>query len=118
MSDLSDDKCDPETNLSEVIPKIEILELVRKLPEGWEIKDGELQKTFELPSFHAAVLFLNSICAVAEIQDHHPRLTLDYNTIHFSLTTHETRKTKERGITLCDFIFAAKTERILKNMGL
>jgi len=42
--------------------------------EGWTEVDGALQRTFELPSFVAALDFVNRVGALAEAEDHHPHM--------------------------------------------
>ncbi len=117
MSKLNNN-CIPETTLSHTLNKDDILNYLSELHGDWKIKNNELTRNFKLPTFNAAVGFLNSIVAIADIQDHHPRLTLDYNHVIFAVSTHETRVSKQAGFTLCDFIFAKKVEILLLNMGI
>ena len=55
-----------------------------------------------------AKYFLDLISVIAEEQGHHPRLTLDYNKLNVTLTTHAAR-----GLTENDFIMA----KIIDELG-
>jgi 4a-hydroxytetrahydrobiopterin dehydratase len=46
--------------------------------EGWTEVDGALERTFELPSFTAALDFVNRVGALAEAEDHHPDIAISY----------------------------------------
>ena len=49
------------------------------------------------------IRFLNRVYRVAEAMNHHPDITINYNKIKLSLTTHD-----EGGLTLKDFRLARK----------
>ena len=56
--------------------------------EGWTEVDGALQRTFELPSFTAALEFVNRVGALAEAEDHHPDIAISYRTVTIRCWTH------------------------------
>jgi len=49
------------------------------------------------------VRFLNRVARLAEAMNHHPDITINYNKIRLSLTTHD-----EGGLTAKDFNLARK----------
>ena len=74
---------------------------------GWEIKDGQLAKTFIAADFQAAIAFVVRIAFFAEAADHHPDIAIAYNKVGIALSTHS-----EGGITEKDFELAAKIEQV------
>ena len=56
--------------------------------EGWTEVDGALQRTFELPSFVAALDFVNRVGALAEAEDHHPDIAISYRAVTIRWSTH------------------------------
>ncbi len=68
---------------------------------NWYIKNNFLTVTYKLESFMKVMSFANLISDKAEQINHHPKFTIDYNSIVFELTTHD-----EGGITKLDIELA------------
>ena len=69
---------------------------------GWElIEDKRIVKEFKFNDFTEAKYFLDLVAVIAEEQGHHPNLTLIYNKLKITLTTHSSG-----GLTENDFIMA------------
>lgn len=66
--------------------------MIGALNKNWELvyKDDKeyLEKTFELKDFDEAVAFVNKIAAIANAQDHHPTISIDWNKVTIQTTTH------------------------------
>lgn len=78
----------------------------RKLGSGWEVvNEHHLEKEFKLKDFKAALDFTNEVGAIAEEQNHHPDILLQYGKVKVTIWTH-----KIDGLTESDFVFAAKVE--------
>ena len=73
----------------------------------WQERDGALERTFELPSFAAAIGFVNRIAEVADGENHHPDLTISYRKVTVRWTTHSAG-----GITERDRLLAAATDAV------
>jgi 4a-hydroxytetrahydrobiopterin dehydratase len=73
----------------------------------WTEVDGALQRTFELPSFKAALDFVNRVGALAEAEDHHPDIAISYRTVTLRWWTHTAD-----GITDRDRELAELTDRL------
>lgn len=58
--------------------------------KGWELSEDskKLKKTFKFKDFIAAKYFLDMVSLVAEEQNHHPTITIIYNKVIITLTTH------------------------------
>ena len=90
------------------LPDARITELLATLP-GWERRGDEIVKTFELPSFPAAIAFVTRIADRAEAADHHPDLDIRYRKVVVALSTHDAG-----GITDKDFALAEEIESTLE----
>ncbi len=83
----------------------EMTERLRALP-GWKVEGVSLKKTYELADFPHAVGFVVQIGMLAETAWHHPDLTINWNKVGVTLSTHE-----EGGLTEKDFDLATKFEQ-------
>lgn len=61
---------------------------LRALP-GWACDGKALSRTCVFADFPAAVAFVNRLVGPAEALNHHPDVTLSYNRVTLSLTTHD-----------------------------
>jgi len=78
----------------------------------WQERDGALERTFELPSFGAAIEFVNRIAEVADRENHHPDLAISYRKVTVRWTTHSAGGITDRDRRLAgttDDLFAAAT---------
>jgi 4a-hydroxytetrahydrobiopterin dehydratase len=73
--------------------------------EGWEREGDSLRKEFKFDDFVGSVDFVNRITPVAEEMGHHPDLSISWNKVTVSLSTHS-----EGGITENDFELAGKID--------
>ncbi|MDO8489322.1 MAG: 4a-hydroxytetrahydrobiopterin dehydratase [Candidatus Omnitrophota bacterium] len=65
------------------------------------MEDKKITKEFKFKDFIEAKYFLDLISLIAEEQGHHPTLTIIYNRLKVTLTTHAAA-----GLTENDFIMA------------
>lgn len=83
-------------------------EIRAALPPGWELRAGpEIEKTFELPTFPAAVAFVDRIAERAEAADHHPDLDIRYRKVRVALSTHDAGGVTRKDLELADAVEAA-----------
>ena len=69
---------------------------------SWQIKEGELTRTFSFKDFLAALAFVNRVGEQAEKAGHHPDIDIRYNRVRLGLMTHDAG-----GLTAKDFELAA-----------
>lgn len=101
-------KCLPCETATLPLPKERIEKLLAQY-RGWELVEGKkLVKEFKFKDFLEAKFFLDLICLIAHEQEHHPTLTLIYNKLRVTLTTHSSG-----GLTDNDFIMA----KIIDELG-
>ena len=74
---------------------------------GWSYQGKELHKKFTFKSFLPGIEFVNKIAQAAESAGHHPDITINYNVVGISLSTHS-----EGGVTEKDFDLARKIDQI------
>jgi pterin-4a-carbinolamine dehydratase len=101
-------KCKPCEGGIAALQKEEIEKLLAQ-HRGWElVEDKKLVKEFKFKDFVEAKYFLDLVSVIAEEQGHHPTMTIIYNKVKITLTTHAAG-----GLTENDFIMA----RIIDELG-
>ena len=89
----------------------ELSALQAKLGDGWEVIDEHhLEKTYQFNDFRTALHFTNQVGELAEAVNHHPDIYLAWGKVKITLWTH-----KIDGLTESDFVFAAKTDKVLRS---
>ena len=76
-------------------------------PEGWTEADDKLERTFEFDDFAGSLAFVNRVGALAETEDHHPGIEIDYDKVTLRWWTHTAG-----GITERDRELAEKTNAL------
>ncbi|WP_174874552.1 4a-hydroxytetrahydrobiopterin dehydratase [Vogesella oryzae] len=84
-----------------------VSELLAHLP-GWQLEGIELVKTFRFADYYQTMAFVNALAWIAHAEDHHPDMSVHYNRAVVCFSTHDAG-----GITLNDFICAAKVEALV-----
>ena len=74
----------------------------------WETKNGLLTRVFTFRDFLEAMEFVNKVAFIAEIQQHHPDITIEWNKVTLTLVTHDVGEITEK-----DFLVAADIDRIV-----
>lgn len=86
----------------------EIAELLPQIPEWQPVAQDSilrLQRIFKLKNYAEAVDFTNKVAAIAEQEDHHPLIILEWGRVTIQWWTHVVK-----GLHKNDFIMAAKTD--------
>ena len=74
------------------------------LPHGW-LRDGQhLQRSDRFPTFRDAMAFVNAVAELAEQQNHHPDITINYCTVSLRVTTYDAGKLTDKDYTLAEAI--------------
>ena len=76
----------------------------------WEESDNALHAEFKFRDFSQAFAFMTEVAIAAEKMNHHPEWTNVWNTVKFSLCTHDAGNT----VTDRDRKLAAKIDEIAK----
>jgi 4a-hydroxytetrahydrobiopterin dehydratase len=75
--------------------------------DGWEREGEAIVKTFELADFVGSVGFIDRVVAPAEEMGHHPDLSVSWNKVRVSITTHAAG-----GLTANDFALANRIDEV------
>lgn len=78
---------------------------------AWQVKEADgmkrLERVFKFKNFVQALEFANKIGAIAEQENHHPLLVVEWGRVTVNWWTH-----KIGGLHKNDFIMAAKTDEL------
>jgi 4a-hydroxytetrahydrobiopterin dehydratase len=78
-------------------------------PEGWNEVRGALQRGYRFKDFREAMAFADRLAEAAEEADHHPEITINWNTVTVRWWTHV-----KRAITQKDVEMARKTDELAR----
>lgn len=115
MNALGQEKCAACRADSPHVTAQEMQELLPQIP-AWQIVEHngipQLERTFKFKNFAQALAFTNRIGALAQEQDHHPKLCTEYGKTTVTWWTH-----KIRGLHRNDFVMAAKCDQEFRTTG-
>ena len=89
-----------------VLESSELEAEVGKLP-GWEVREGALEKPFKRGDFNGSMAFLNRIAEAADAADHHPDVSISWDTVTLRWVSHSAG-----GITAADVRMAGKSDEL------
>ena len=107
---LKESKCEACTIDAPLVSDSEAKILLLEL-DGWVIESvsgiNQLIKTYKFSNYAESLDFSNKVADLAESEDHHPKIVLEYGSVEISWWSH-----KIKGLHKNDFICAAKTDLI------
>ena len=111
---LSQSSCEACKLDAPILSEQEIQELAPQIP-SWMIHEEEGIKklicSFAFSSYEDSVNFTNKVAKLAEEEDHHPEIVLEWGNVTVSWWSH-----KIKGLHTNDFICASKTDDLFKNL--
>ena len=93
-----------------ILGESEINDLMNQIPSWSVIEEAESKKlvcSFAFINYEDSVSFANKIATLAEEEDHHPEILLEWGKVTVSWWSH-----KIKGLHKNDFICAAKTDKL------
>lgn len=90
------------------LPKEKIDKLLAEHRQWQLVEDKKISKEFKFKDFAEAKYFLDTVSVIAEDQGHHPTMTIVYNKVKITFTTHAAG-----GLTANDFIMARIVDEII-----
>ena len=90
--------------MADKVDEIELREALANRLREWKKSADALERTFEFPDFKTAMEFVNGVAEKAELYGHHPDITINYNKVKFSLTSHDAGGITRRDLTLAGAI--------------
>ena len=110
MIDVMQDKGEAYQTDTRKVSDEEISTLIEEIP-GWSIQVGDgimqVEKRFEFPDFARALAFTNKVGELAELEGHHPKLTIQWGRVVVTWASHS-----GKGLHRNHLVMAAKTERL------
>ena len=70
---------------------------------NWDLEGKVIKRVFQFSDFSHAMVFVNKVAEEAEEANHHPDITINYNRVTLSLTSHD-----QGGLTKRDVKMAQK----------
>ena len=69
--------------------KITSTQTQQLLSQNWKIENGLLSKSFDFKDYQEVIKFSNEVFKIAETQNHHPEMVLNYSQVLISINNHE-----------------------------
>jgi 4a-hydroxytetrahydrobiopterin dehydratase len=79
----------------------------------WQAGGGGIAREFSFASYRATIAFVNAVADMAEAQNHHPDMTVNYRRCTVAYTTHSAGN----ALSDNDFICAAKADALYSQQG-
>lgn len=115
MSALVEQRCEACRADSPVVSESKRAELLTELRE-WACEPvagvDQLIAHFSFEDFVSGLTFVQRVADIAEAENHHPRLVLEWGRVEVSWWTHTIR-----GLHMNDFILAARTSALYARSG-
>ena len=108
--ELSKSTCEACREDAASLEDAQIEELLLKVPSWKVYKDGNIKKlicSFAFSDYEQSLEFTNKIAHLAEKEDHHPEIVLEWGKVTVIWWSH-----KINGLHMNDFICASKTDVI------
>lgn len=106
---LSSRKCVPCEGFEKPLEENVARNFLGELERGWELDDEKkrIRREYRFKTFKEAIGFVNRIAELAEKEQHHPNITILYNKVRITCTTHVIK-----GLSENDFILASKIDQL------
>ena len=89
----------------------EVVSLLANVP-GWRLSgegaDVAITKTYTFANYYETISFVNAVAFIANAQDHHPELSVHYNSCVVRFNTHDVK-----GLSETDFESASLVDALL-----
>jgi 4a-hydroxytetrahydrobiopterin dehydratase len=110
MSKLKDKECELCTSRVKSLSIKDIESIKKEIPE-WSVVFThniiKIQRKYKFNNFNQAIKFSSSIAVMAESQNHHPEMLIEWGAVTVTWWTHSID-----GLHINDFICAAKTDNL------
>jgi 4a-hydroxytetrahydrobiopterin dehydratase len=106
MDELTTRRCKPCEGGVDPLKPAEVQNLLSQL-KGWTLENGAITKSYSFKNYHETMAFVNAAAWISHREDHHPDMTVGYNTCRVAYVTHAIN-----GLSDNDFICAAKIDAL------
>ena len=108
MTDLGTRKCKPCERGVEPLKPEQTENLLKQL-KGWTVENGAIVKSYSFKNYYQTMAFVNAAAWISHREDHHPDMTVGYNSCRVAYVTHAIN-----GLSENDFICAAKLDALFE----
>jgi 4a-hydroxytetrahydrobiopterin dehydratase len=108
MTELHLRHCSALSKDSKPLEQHQIDALLAELADWQQPRPTEIQRVFSFQDYYQTMAFVNAVAWIAHHNDHHPEMQVGYNQCTVVFSTHSVK-----GLSLNDFICAAKVDRLL-----
>lgn len=108
VCDLTSKQCKPCEGGVPPLSQAEIDSLMTQL-DDWQQQGQTITRTFPFKNYYQTIAFVNAIAWMTHREDHHPDLTVGFNSCRVEYSTHAIG-----GLSENDFICAAKVDALFK----
>ena len=105
---LASGRCVPEEGTYRLLEQSQLDQLKAILPDSWQLIENRLESTYRFDDYGQSLDFTNLIAGLAEEQNHHPKLILEWGSVTVQIWTHVID-----GLAQGDFVFAAKVALLM-----
>ena len=106
---LYEKKCGPCSDNRPSMKEEQLIFFLNELHDDWTLIESEkIERTFSFSNFKKGLSFINQVGELAEEENHHPTVLLNWGLVKLSLWTNHIK-----GLSENDFILAAKIDRLL-----
>lgn len=108
-SDLTGRHCEPCKTGTLPLSNKEADSLMQQIA-GWQRYDHLISRTYHFKDYYQTIAFVNAVAWLSHTEDHHPEITVTYNSCRVEYTTHSVH-----GLSENDFICAARVNALFKS---
>ena len=107
---LSQKKCVPCQGGIDPLNHKQVSKLISKLEDGWgTLENIKIKKEYIFNLYSQAISFTNKVANLAESENHHPYIHINFKKVEIIIFTH-----KINGLHENDFILAAKCDLLFE----
>lgn len=106
VCDLTNKSCKPCEGGVPPLDASEVSAMLKQL-DGWTLAGNTISKTYSFKNYYQTMAFVNATAWISNRENHHPDITVGYNTCRVDYTTHAIK-----GLSENDFICAAKVDAL------
>jgi 4a-hydroxytetrahydrobiopterin dehydratase len=88
-----------------LLPHELLHEHLASLP-GWRLLGNAIERTYDRKDFNGSIHFVNAVAAAANAADHHPDLSISWNRVTVTLSSHDAGGVTDRDLALAKAIDA------------
>jgi 4a-hydroxytetrahydrobiopterin dehydratase len=106
---LKNQKCIPCEGGIEPLKRAGFEQYLAQVPDWVVVDDRLLRREFVFKNFKEAMIFVDKVAELAEVEGHHPDINIhDWNKVELKLSTHAVG-----GLSINDFVMGVKIDELL-----